>query len=270
MMLKDFKYNVAVLKNRVLRRLKWIQMRSYYSKTYDTEVLPYVVYCQKSLILRRLGNVDLRLQENKAVNLELASKKLHKILIKPNEIFSFWNLVGSCTERKGYLEGLILKGGKPHKGIGGGMCQLTNLIHWLILHSPLEIIEHHHHNGYDLFPDYGRQIPFGTGTSIMYNYLDYQFKNMTNETYQLCIWIKEGYLFGELRSNKEETYSYRILEENAFFSKIGDDYYRFNEIYKEVYQRNNGKLCSKSLLIKNCAKVMYDASFIPEHKIVQV
>lgn len=53
------------------------------------------------------------------------------------------------------------------------MCQFTNLIHWLILHSPLDIIEHHHHNRFDLFPDHNKKIPFGTGTSIMYNYIEY-------------------------------------------------------------------------------------------------
>ena len=42
-------------------------------------------------------------------------------------------------------------------------------------------IEHHHHDALDLFPDYNRQIPFGTGTSIAYNYLDYRFKNTTNK-----------------------------------------------------------------------------------------
>ncbi|MDU6359766.1 MAG: VanW family protein [Clostridiales bacterium] len=59
-------------------------------------------------------------------------------------------------------------------------------MHWMILHSPLTITEHHHDN-LDLFPDYGSQIPFGTGTSIHYNYLDYRFTNTTDNTFQLMI-----------------------------------------------------------------------------------
>jgi vancomycin resistance protein VanW len=110
----------------------------------------------------------MRLQDNKAVNLSLAAPKINGIIIKPQEVFSFWKLVGECTEAKGYKEGLVIKSGKVDKGIGGGMCQFSNLIHWMILHSPMTIIEHHHHNQIDMFPDYGRQIPFGTGTSIMY------------------------------------------------------------------------------------------------------
>lgn len=36
-----------------------------------------------SLIRRRLGNVDMQLQENKAINLSLATPKINHILIKP-------------------------------------------------------------------------------------------------------------------------------------------------------------------------------------------
>ena len=56
-------------------------------------------------------------------------------------------------------------------------CQLSNLLHWMVLHSDLTITEHHHHDRFDLFPDDGRQVPFGMGTSIVYNYLDYRVTN---------------------------------------------------------------------------------------------
>lgn len=115
--------------------------------------------------------MDSTLQENKATNLAIAAPKVSHIVIRPKEVFSFWSLVGSCSEKKGYKEGLIIKSGAPDKDIGGGMCQFTNLIHWLILHTPLKVVEYHHHDGVDLFPDYGRQVPFGVGTSIMYNYI---------------------------------------------------------------------------------------------------
>ena len=29
---------------------------------------------------------------------------------------------------------------------------MTNLIHWMVPHSPLTITEHHHHGRFDLFP----------------------------------------------------------------------------------------------------------------------
>ena len=115
----------------------------------------------------------MELQENKAKNLALSAPKISTIIIKPGEIFSLWHLVGKCLEKDGDKEGLTIASGKPSSGIGGGMCQLSNLIHWMILHTDMQITEHYHHDQIDLFPDFKRVIPFGSGTSIVYNYLDY-------------------------------------------------------------------------------------------------
>ena len=121
----------------------------------------------------------------------IAAPKVSGVLIRPGEVFSFWRLVGATSARKGYREGLMIKRGQPSQGIGGGLCQFTNLLHWLVLHSPLRIVEYHHHDGVDLFPDCGRQIPFGIGTSISYNYLDYRFQNPTGTTFQLLVWTTD-------------------------------------------------------------------------------
>lgn len=260
-------YKISVLKGILFRKIKWFINKKKYVKTFKEDKLPIRIYEHKSLIRRKLGNVDMLLQENKANNLQLATKKVNGIIIKPREIFSFWKLVGSCTKSKGYKEGLIIKSGEVSKGIGGGMCQFTNMIHWLILHSPLTIIEHHHHNQLDMFPDYGRQIPFGTGTSIMYNYLDYQFINNTNQEFQLITYTTDEYLCGELRSDKLTQYSYHIVEENHFFEKIDDKYYRNNEVCREVIDKDTGKLIKKELIVKNHSMVLYDKKFIPLDKL---
>ena len=64
------------------------------------------------------------------------------------------------------------------------MCQMANMIHYLILNSPLEVVEIHHHSD-ALFPDDRRRVPFGTGTSILYNNVDYRFRNNSNQDYLL-------------------------------------------------------------------------------------
>jgi vancomycin resistance protein VanW len=214
-----------------------------------------------------LGNVDLNLQENKAVNLSIAAPKVSKVVIRPKETFSFWSLVGSCTRRKGYREGLVIRKGELKSSIGGGMCQFTNLIHWLVLHSPLDVTEHHHHDGYDLFPDFDRQVPFGVGTSIMHNYLDYRFKNNTDSTYQLIVYTTEKYLCGELRSDRSLNCKYHICAEDEFFSFENGDYYRNNTIMRKCVDKKTGNVLEKRILMKNHAKVMYDSSFIESAKL---
>ncbi|MDF2672311.1 MAG: VanW family protein [Clostridiales bacterium] len=262
-------YRISVCKGILLRKIQWIFNRKKYSRDFAVELLPYIIYRHKSLIRRRLGNVDMDLQENKSINLSLSAPKVNRILIKPGEVFSFWKLVGNCTAKKGYLNGLVIKSGNVSRGIGGGMCQFTNLIHWMVLHSPLTIIEHHHHNNIDLFPDHGRQIPFGTGTSIMYNYLDYQFINNSKQTFQLIVYTNDEYLCGELRSDREIEVTYHISEENQHFSKVDKDYYRNNEIYRETIDKNTGNVINKELIVMNHAKVVYDIKHIPGEVIQQ-
>lgn len=262
-------YKISVFKGILLRKIQWIFNRKKYTRDFAVEPLPNIIYRHKSLIRRRLGNVEMDLQGNKAVNLSLSAPKVNGVLIKPGEVFSFWRLVGNCTAKKGYLNGLVIKSGNVSRGIGGGMCQFTNLIHWMVLHSPLTIAEHHHHNNLDLFPDYGRQIPFGTGTSIMYNYLDYQFINNTEQTFQLLVFINNDYLCGELRSDKELEVAYHIHEENQFFSKVDKDYYRNNEIYRETIDKNTGNVINKELIVMNHAKVLYDNKYISGEVIQQ-
>ncbi|QUI22412.1 VanW family protein [Vallitalea pronyensis] len=260
-------YKLSVLKGRGLRRLQWFMSRKKYVDTFMEEPLPERIYQHKSLIRRKLGQVDMVLQDNKAINLKLAAPCVNGVILKPGQQFSFWKLVGNCTESKGYQEGLIIKGGEMHQGIGGGMCQFTNLIHWMALHSPLTIVEHHHHHHMDMFPDFGRQVPFGTGTSIMYNYLDYQLLNETEHTFQLLCHTTDDYLCGELRCDEPLAYSYHIVEENSYFEQIGDDYYRHNEIYQNKINKNTGSLVSHLLLTKNHAKVLYDVSYIEPNRI---
>ncbi|MCF0115750.1 MAG: VanW family protein, partial [Erysipelotrichaceae bacterium] len=203
-------YQISLFKERTIRHIKDFFSAKKFSSKKEDKPLPVVIYTHKSLIRRKLGNVNRKLQENKAVNLSIAAPKVNGILIYPGETFSFWKLVGSISEKKGYKEGLTIANGKSIPGVGGGMCQFTNLIHWMVLHTPLEIVEHHHHDEMDLFPDYGRQIPFGTGTSIVYNFLDYEFYNPTDAIYQLLVSTNDTYLCGELRASKAQEYAYHI------------------------------------------------------------
>jgi vancomycin resistance protein VanW len=74
--------------------------------------------------------------------------------------------------------------GEARSGIGGGICQLSNLIHWMAIHSPLVVVERSNHS-FDPFPDEGRVLPFGSGAAIFYNYVDLVLHNPTDRSFQL-------------------------------------------------------------------------------------
>ena len=253
-----FTYRLSMEKEILKRHLQDFLHKVRFAQERTKESLPAVVYRHNSLIRRRLGNVNMQLQENKAVNLALAVKHIDGLLIRPGETFSVWKLLGRTTESKGYKEGLTITHGKPSQGIGGGMCQLSNLIHWMVLHSDLTITEHHHHDALDLFPDHGRQIPFGTGTSISYNYIDYRVKNNTQNTYQLRLWTDDEYLCGELRATNSLLHTFHIHAEGEYFSREDGVVYRNGKVYRDTFDRNTGECTDHQLIRTNHAKVMYE------------
>ena len=255
-------YEISVFKCCMVRRLRDLFSKEHFCRKRSAELFPMVIYKHKSLIRRQLGDVDMTLQNNKAVNLSLAAPKISGVLIQPRETFSLWHLVGKTSFRQGYKEGLIIKRGKPDRGIGGGLCQLSNLIHWIILHTPLEITEHHHHDGVDLFPDFGRQVPFGVGTSISYNYLDYRFVNNTEQTFQLIVYNDEKYLNAELRAEKPLAVKYHIESRNEHFTQENGIWYRNSEVWRQCVDKASGKVIKEKLIKTNHAQVMYDEKYI--------
>ena len=102
--LSPLTYRISTQKEIALRHLRDLPLRGRFAQEKSQEALPVRVYRHSSLIRRRLGNIDMRLQENKAVNLSLAAPKVDHLLIRPGEIFSFWRLVGNPTARAGYRE----------------------------------------------------------------------------------------------------------------------------------------------------------------------
>ena len=253
-----FTYRLSMEKEILKRNLQDRLHKTAFARERVENSLPVVIYKHNSLIRRRLGNVNMQLQENKATNLALAVKHIDGLLIRPGETFSVWKQIGRTTASKGYKEGLTIAGGHPSQGIGGGMCQLSNLIHWMVLHSDLTIAEHHHHDGYDLFPDFGRKIPFGTGTSISYNYIDYRVKNDTANTYQLRLWVDDEYLCGELRAQDQQAHTFHIHAENEFFSREDGVVYRNGQVFRDTFDRVTGKKLDSKLIRTNHAKVMYE------------
>lgn len=256
--ISPFTYRLSMEKEILKRHLKDLLRKTLFAKERTEVPLPVLVYRHNSLIRRRLGNVNMQLQENKATNLSLAVSHINGLLIHPGETFSVWKLIGRTSQRKGYKEGLTIAKGQPAQGIGGGLCQLSNLIHWMVLHSELTITEHHHHDGLDLFPDFGRQIPFGTGTSISYNYIDYRVKNETDNTYQLRLWVDDEYLCGELRAAEILPYTFHIHAENEYFSREGDVVFRNGQVFRDTIDRISGRCLDSQLIRTNHAKVMYD------------
>jgi vancomycin resistance protein VanW len=250
-------YFMAVWSRRIRRYCDWYLGGTKYVSKRRTDKLPFRIKKHQSVLLKKLGESDMQLQINKVTNLRIAIQNIDGILIKPGETFSFCKLVGLPTKAKGYLPGMELTFGEARAGIGGGICQISNLIHWLVIHSPLTVTERYHHS-FDPFPDDGRVLPFGSGATVFYNYRDYQFTNNTNYTFQINLWLSEKCLDGELRIDTELDYGYHVFEKDHHFLKLDGKFYRKNEIWREkILKFQSGKVVDTELITKNFARVTY-------------
>ena len=254
-------YAISMKKEHIKRHIKDFMSKEKIAKTYMNEKLPNVVWEHHSNMIKRAPGVDLTHQLNKADNIELAGNKISGIIIRPGEVFSFWKTVGKITRRRGYKDGRIIKKNKLVAGVGGGLCNLGNTLHLLILHSPLEVTEFHKHSD-ALAPDEGPRVPFAAGTSVCYNHIDYRFRNNTDQNIQIIVWRNGEDLHAELRSEREFDCNYELIEEDHHFKKEGEKFYRNSMIYRNVTDKKTGSV-RKELIHNNHSEVMFDYSLIP-------
>ena len=193
------------------RSLIWYLSVYKWARTYRDEELDYIAFLHKTPLIRKLKSVDMWMQYNKITNLKIATSILNGITVYPGETLSFWRLLGKPSSQKGYVEGMVLSNGRVQAGIGGGLCQLSNLIYWMTLHTPLTVTERYRHS-YDVFPDNDRSLPFGSGATCAYNYIDLQIHNNTDQPYQLLVYLTDKHLAGEWKTDRKPEYTYEVYE----------------------------------------------------------
>lgn len=250
-----FAYKIRISQLRLTRSIQ--DSRIKFAVAQEKETLKHTMKRHQSLLRRKLGSSDPVLQENKITNLGIAIQHLDGLVIAPGETFSFWKQVGKPTKRKGYIEGMLLSQGEVMRGVGGGLCQLANLLFWMALHTPLQISERHHHS-FDPFPDENRVMPFGSGASVFYNYVDLRLTNPTNYPIQLKVWLTEQHLKGSIQCEQEWPIAYHIEERNHRFHREQGKKYRENELWRIEIDKRTGLTLKEELIIHNYAEVKYE------------
>jgi vancomycin resistance protein VanW len=223
---------------------------------------PNKVAGHQSPLIRQLRHVDLWLQRNKVRNLQLAIAQMDGLVLRPGETMSMWRLIGRPSKWKGYLPGMVLINGDIRSGYGGGLCQLSNLIYWMTLHTELTVTERFRHQ-YDVFPDANRTLPFGSGATIAYNYIDLQIRNDTKHDYYLCLEVTPTHLVGEWRCTVPARYRYEIVEKNHHITQhTSGKYLRHNQIWRRIFN-DEGVCVGEECVAENHAIMMYSLLLMP-------
>jgi vancomycin resistance protein VanW len=239
------------------RQIDWrISGKEFAKIKKDTTDFPIMVFHHETPLIRNLSKVDHWLQLNKVKNLKIAVGQMNGLILFPGEVFSFWRLLGKPTKAKGYVEGFVLDNGEVKPGIGGGLCQLANLIFWMTLHTPLTVLERWRHS-HDVFPDSNRTIPFGSGATCAYPSLDLQIQNITTQPVQLHITLSDCNLMGEWRSRMPFEYSYEVYESfHEITCDLQGQYLRHNVLRRKVFDAQKLQIADE-YIAENHALMMY-------------
>ena len=239
-----------------LRYLLWCSPQFHWALRRQTERLPQVQFAHATPLYRHLRGEEMTLQKNKVVNLRLAVARLDGLILEPGQTFSYWRLIGKPTRRKGYKEGMVLFLGRIGSDVGGGLCQLSNLIFWMTLHTPLTVVERYRHS-HDVFPDANRTQPFGSGATCAYPHRDLMIRNETDQPFQLCLRVGDTHLEGAWRAMEPPEYRYEIVERDHRMDQASwGGYVRHNALHRRVWDRS-GRLVEEQFLFTNDAIMMY-------------
>lgn len=159
-------------------------------------------------------------QTGRTENLRLACQAINGTILNPGEVFSFNDVVGERTDKKGYLPATVfVDGGASTEELGGGVCQVASTIYLATLYLDLEQV---HREPHMYVVSY---VPYGMDATVYWGSIDYQFKNtldypikiqanIDGGTVNITFWGAEKLDFTvEMSYTILETYPWTTVEE---------------------------------------------------------
>lgn len=235
-----------------------------YSKDFE-EKLQYEICNTKTLMVNENSGYPIIYQENKVDNLKIASKTMNKIIIRPNETFSFCYLLKNSKKYGEFKDGLILIDGKIIAKKGGGLCHLSNMLYYLFLMSPLTITERHGHKVKSL-PNPDKNSLEGVDATISSGWLDLRVKNNTANTYQIDINFDDSYMYGKILSDTFSNITYDIVNDDFKYIRKNGKIYESVSVIRLEKDKKTDKIVRKEKLYDEVVEVTYE---IPE-EIIEV
>jgi vancomycin resistance protein YoaR len=107
-------------------------------------------------------------------NIEVAAEKFEGVVVPPDGIFSFNEVVRDVSSANGFEDGLVIWGDRTAVGVGGGVCQVSTTVFRTAYEGGFPIVARTNH-GY-VVDWYGEP---GLDATIFTPYVDFQFRNDT-------------------------------------------------------------------------------------------
>lgn len=217
-----------------------------YAKSKTARPLSHIVKETSSLMMNMHSGYDISYQFNKIHNLKLAAKTIDHLLIRPGETFSFWSLVRYADRFESFKDGLCVIDGQMTTVSGGGLCQLSGMLYYLFLHTPLTVIERHPHM-VEYLPPTDASALHGIDATVNEGWQDLKVRNDTDITFQIIIIFNGVYMEGCILADQPLDVSYDIINdtieyvenetliENASVSRIQTDLATNEQTIEHLY-----------------------------------
>lgn len=220
------------------------------------ERFAWVLAAHRSPLERVPGSVRRDLQLGKETNVRLGAARLDGIVVGPGQIVSYHHAMGHPGRRHGFRPGLELRDGLESRGVGGGLCQISNGMYWTAVQAGMRIVERHRH-GLDLFPDHRRTVPFGCGATIVWRHTDLRFQNPLSTSVVLRTRISDGDFVCELRTIEDPGIRVEVREVDHRFFRGDDGWMRENRLRRRI-TRPDGSVLVDEEVAHNRGRVCYD------------
>lgn len=227
-----------------------------YARTKIAFSFPNTVTETSSLMLNQNSGYDMKFQYNKIYNLKLAAKSINYLTIRPDEVFSFCLATKNADKKEPYREGLVFSDDGIKGAYGGGLCQLSTMLYWLFLHTPLTVVERHGHD-VESFPTTTENLPVGTDATISEGWLDLKVKNETANTFQIEICFDEEYMYGKIRAKDPVDSLYRVYNGKIEYYRKGKRVYQEAEVCRLKINPYVNR-SDEETLYTNCTEIAYE------------
>ncbi len=236
-----------------------------YATCRERQELPYPLFETSGPMYNRETGFDMVYQENKVFNLKLAAATLDHLLIRPGETFSFWRLVRYADRDTPYRDGLSEVDGKLTVQKGGGLCQLSNLLCWMFLHTPLTLTERHGHQVKD-FPEPPSDAPLGVDATVAEGWLDLRVRNDTEVTFQIAISFDQAHITGRVYTARDLGLTYEAINENLVYYRQNGRVYEGVDVVQRAIDTSSGICVSTRRMYRNQCEIGYQ---LPAGTVVQ-
>lgn len=236
-----------------------------YATIQKDEQLTFLAYQVSSDLINYESGYDITYQHNKVENLKLATKTIDGLIISPLQAFSFWHRVKQHSKYGEFKEGLNVIRGQMQTVKGGGLCQLSNMLYELFLHSECSILERRGHDSISI-PIIDHNQVLGIDTTVNEGWLDFKVKNNSNVTYQIKTAFDQDKIILSLYCDVKPYYTYQLYNQVCEYQIKDNEYYLHTTLNCKKFK--DGIVIFDQELLDEYKRIGYDYHLIPQERVL--